>query len=253
LSFRGRHSLPIVPLLVVALLLSGTSHASVSNHASTAEFSGLWQTDQAGFHPDLSYPILYTLTLQGISIAFLDTVDQDITGFTGPNARNFQDAITRGPQPDDDDWYWNYTAHPLAGSEFYLRARAQGCSPLGSLLFSGLASAFWEFGVESWYQRPSSQDLIVTPLAGMLIGEARFRAKRALLETDTPMSRVLAVAVDPLQSFTEMIGRTFGQDWSEPAFRKVPANASGSGPIFTMGLGSTGGRPGLAFHCRIPC
>ncbi|MCG3146693.1 MAG: hypothetical protein PCFJNLEI_00127 [Verrucomicrobiae bacterium] len=242
----------LVFLLTGTLLVAGTSFATVSNQSSTTSFAHRWQTDLPSFQPDLSYPILYTLTLQGISIGVLASVDRDTTGFTGPSGGNFQDAWTRGPSPDDDDWYWNYTAHPIAGSEFYLRARAQGYSPLGSFVFSGLASAFWEFGVESWYQRPSSQDLIITPLAGLVLGEARFRAKRALLEADTTLSRAVAVAIDPLQSFTEIIGGIFGRDWREPAFRQVQVHANRSEPLFTMGMGSTGGRPGFAFQCRIP-
>src|SRR5262249_17905438 len=138
----------------------------------------------------------------------------------------------------------------FAGSELYLRGRAQGCSPLGSFLFASAASVVWEFGIESWYERPSFQDLIITPVAGSLIGEARFRAKRALLEADTGFSRTLAVAIDPLQSFSEVIGRAFGQDWREPAFRKGPARTNQSYPVFTTELGGNRGSISLTFRCR---
>jgi hypothetical protein len=113
-----------------------------------------------------------------------------------------------------------------------------------------VGSTIWEFGIESWYQRPSSQDLIITPLAGAVLGKTRFRVKRALLETDTRFSRTLAVAIDPLQSFSEIVGDAFGQDWREPAFRKVPARANQSYPIFTTDIGSDKGKLSLGFQCR---
>jgi len=237
--------------LVASLFHAETILGAEAERARAEKFCGPWQTDQPGFIPDLTYPILYSLSLQSVSIAFLGNLDRDVTGFTGPSARNFEEAFTKGPTPDDDDGFWNYIGHPFAGSESYLRARAQGYGPLGSFLFSGAASVVWEFGFEGWYQRPSTQDLIITPLAGSLLGEVRFRAKRALLETDSATSRVLAVAIDPLQSAAELIGRTFGQDWTEPAFRKDPVLAGRSGPLFTTGLANSGGRPALTFQCRI--
>jgi len=62
------------------------------------------------------------------------------------------------------------------------------------------------------------------------LGEARFQAKRALLEADTGTAKALAVAVDPFQSLVEVVGRAFGQDWREPAFRKVFAGEIKSRP-----------------------
>lgn len=210
-----------------------------------------WESDQPGFHPSLIYPLSYTVVGQGIGIGFLGSLDKSITGWTGPSVHNFEDAFTKGPRWDDDEWYWNYLAHPAAGSEMYLRARAQGYGPLGSFLFAAAGSTIWEFGIESWYERPSNQDLIVTPIAGALFGEARFRAKRALLEADTGFSRTLAFAIDPVQSLSEVIGDVFGQDWREPAFRKATTSRSQSYPIFTTDIGSNKGNVSVMVRCRI--
>jgi hypothetical protein len=110
----------------------------------------------------------------------------------------------------------------------------------------------WEFGIESCFERPSSEDLIVTPVVGSLLGEARFQAKRALLEADTPTARVLAVLVDPVQSLAEVVGRALGQDWREPAFRKVPIGSGPSVPAFAMTVTCGGGRPSFTLRCRVP-
>jgi hypothetical protein len=204
--------------------------------------------------PDLTYPILYTLTLDAIGFASFNALDDDCTGYSQPSLRNFKQAFSRGPQSDDDAWYWNYAGHPLWGSEVYLRARAQECTPLGSFLFGVTASLVWEFLLESWSQQPSTQDLIITPVAGGLLGELRFQAKRRLLATDTASSRTLAVVVDPLQSVAEWIGRAFGQDWREPAFRHLPVTTckSRSGPLFTTSLSWNRGRPTLAVNGHVP-
>jgi hypothetical protein len=236
-------------ILLVCLIPIAPAPAQQAHPARTTPTGGPWQTDQAGFNPDLTYPILYTLTLHGGALLFLTSLDKDTTGFSSPSARNFEEAFTKGPRADDDEWYWNYVLHPLAGSESYLRARAQGCSPFGSFLFSAAASAVWEFGFESWYERPSTQDLIITPVAGSFLGEARFYAKRALIESDTASARLLVVAIDPFQSFAEWVGSAFGQDWSEPAFRQDPIGVSQGDPIFTTSLATFEGRPGVSFNC----
>jgi len=49
--------------------------------------------------------------------------------------------------------------------------RTQGAKPFHSFLFSLAESTFFEYFIESVTERPSTQDLIITPLAGALIGE----------------------------------------------------------------------------------
>lgn len=181
----------------------------------------IWLSEHPGHRPALGYPASYALAWQALGFGFLNVLDRDATGFESPSYENFLDGFRDGPHFDDDDWQWNYVAHPLWGSETYLRARSQGFGPLGSLLFSAGASVVWEFGIESWSQRPSLQDLTVTPLAGMLLGELRFSWKRQLLEQDDPGDALWLLLVDPLQTLTEAVGRAFGQDWREPAWRRV--------------------------------
>jgi hypothetical protein len=237
---------------IASLFIFASVRAGELDRPGTEKMPGAWLSDQPGFRPDLTYPIFYTLALQGATIGFIESLDHDDSSYTGPSWENFRDGFIKGPHWDHDAWYWNAVAHPLAGSEIYLRARAQGCSPGGSLLFVAVASTVWEFGIEGWYERPSNEDLIVTPLAGALIGEARFRAKRSLLETDTRWSRTLAVAIDPLQSLAEVVGDTFGQDWREPAFRKSPATASRSCPIFNTGLATdANGNFSFSVQCSV--
>ena len=63
--------------------------------------------------------------------------------------------------------------------------RAQGASPGQSFLFSFFASTFWEYIVEGVAEPASTQDLIVTPLAGSILGELSHRATLAMKKNGT--------------------------------------------------------------------
>ena len=80
-------------------------------------------------------------------------------------------AFTMPPKWDNDPNVVNYVQHPLAGAIYYNGVRSQGATRLQSFLFSVAESTFFEYFIESVAERPSTQDLIVTPLAGSLIGE----------------------------------------------------------------------------------
>ena len=56
-----------------------------------------------------------------------------------------------------------------------------------------LSTFFWEYGIEAFAEVPSIQDLIVTPVAGALLGEGFYLAKRHILKNDNKLlgSRVL--------------------------------------------------------------
>ena len=206
-----------------------------------------WASERDGFRPDPAYPVLYVLAYHSLGIGILGSLDQEDTNFSGPSIDNLRDAWSNGPKPDDDEWYFNYVAHPLWGSETYMRARSGGYDALSSFLFSSGASLLWEFGFESPFQRASTQDLLITSTTGSLLGEVRFRLKRHLLASDTRTGRVLAVVIDPLQSFTEQVGKVFGQDWSEAAYRRVASGDPVTG--VRMDIGIIDDEPGLILSC----
>ncbi len=88
------------------------------------------------------------------------------------NAPNqFIDAFTKPPAWDKDGFGVNYIGHPYSGSLYYNAVRSTGSSPLKSFLYSAYKSTMWEYLIESWFEQPSTQDLIVTPILGSLLGE----------------------------------------------------------------------------------
>lgn len=74
------------------------------------------------------------------------------------------------PVMDKDEFYINYILHPYWGATYYTRARERGMDVKYSVAYSFLLSAMYEFGVEAIAEKPSIQDLIVTPLVGSLLG-----------------------------------------------------------------------------------
>ena len=92
--------------------------------------------------------------------------------FIQDGANNFRDAYSAPPSWDQDHWYHNYLGHPYVGSIYYNTVRCQGASPVQSFFFSAAMSVWWEYAVEAIAEHPSTQDLLVTPITGALLGEA---------------------------------------------------------------------------------
>lgn len=126
-----------------------------------------------------------------------------------------RDAYTKPPlfEPhkrlfewDGDRWQINVIGHGLMGSELYLRARTCGQTPLASLAFTAIASATWEYAIEVWNARPSVNDLIWTPLAGMALGELRFVLWSGAGRWAPAPRAIVRAVVDPFGSLERWIG-----------------------------------------------
>jgi hypothetical protein len=84
---------------------------------------------------------------------------------------NYKEAFTKPPVVDTDKWYINYIGHPYQGSLYYNAYRSQGAKFWQASLFALAHSTTWEYLIESGFERPSIQDLVVTPCVGSLLGE----------------------------------------------------------------------------------
>lgn len=121
---------------------------------------------------------------------------------------------------DEDRFFFNYIAHPLTGSESYLRARMRGFTPMESFLFSFCSSAVWEYLVEGWVEPVSVEDVFITPVAGSMLGELRFQGKLWLKKQNHILADIGAVAIDPIQSLVEGVYYLFsGKKKELPEFR----------------------------------
>lgn len=68
----------------------------------------------------------------------------------------------------------NMVTHPVAGTFYYIAARGNRLSLLESFLFADAASTVWEY-VGEFREMVSINDLVVTPLSGMVVGETLTR------------------------------------------------------------------------------
>ena len=79
------------------------------------------------------------------------------------------------PVWDDDNWKINFIGHPIAGSFYYNSLRSQNAGIFHSFLFATAQSCIWEYFIEATAEKPSTQDLIVTPIVGAILGESTHR------------------------------------------------------------------------------
>lgn len=160
-----------------------------------------------------------TATLSGAFVGtlfVLECLPEDATSW---NRAELQDVplfkrwhkhvIKKGPEWDHDKFYFNYILHPYAGATYFMAARSCGFNFWRSALYGSIISTVgWEFGIEAFMERPSIQDIFVTPIVGSCIGEGFYHVKRWLVDNDyrlfgSPvLGGILAFIVDPVNEFT---------------------------------------------------
>jgi len=97
--------------------------------------------------------------------------------------RWYRNIFVRNPEFDHDKFIFNYVLHPYAGAVYFMAARSCGFSFWGSMLYSAAVSTIgWEFGIEAFMERPSYQDILITPIVGSVIGELMYKGKRAIVD-----------------------------------------------------------------------
>lgn len=164
--------------------------------------------------------------------------------------RWYKNVFKRGPEWDHDNPIFNYVLHPYAGAAYFMGARTCGFNFWQSMLYSALISTIgWEFGVEACMERPSYQDLFITPIIGSILGEGCYRAKRFIVDNDyeflgSPvLGHIIAFFLDPLN---EVMGyfnpgkcRNIGPGCfsSEPLV--IPAPLPGESKAFGFRLSAT--------------
>lgn len=128
-----------------------------------------------------------------------------------PFKRWYRNIFKRGPEWDHDNAIFNYILHPYAGAVYFMSARSCGFSYQESLLYSAAVSTIgWEFGIEAFMERPSYQDLIITPVIGSLIGELCYRGKRQIMENgyqllgSSVLGHIAAIILDPVNGVIDL-------------------------------------------------
>ena len=121
-----------------------------------------------------NYTIGFNLTMLG----WILVIPESVSKWNVPEKFNipaikkqFYKSYTQPPIIDDDMLIINYLGHPYQGGYYYNCMRSQGATVLQSSLYCVGQSLVWEYVYEAGMEQPSIQDLITTPIAGIIAGE----------------------------------------------------------------------------------
>jgi len=164
--------------------------------------------------------------------------------------RWYTHVFKEGPEWDHDLFIFNYVLHPYAGAVYFMSARSVGFNFWQSALYGTLISHVgWEFGIEAFMERPSYQDLLITPIIGSAIGECFYKLKRHLVNNDyrlfgsSVLGNIVAFFIDPVN---EVVG-IFDNN---PARREARRIAEQRGECVSLVPMLTPGYAGVTFVAR---
>lgn len=180
------------------------------------------------------------------TLTVLEILPEDATNWNRASIRNTpwykrwsQNVIDKGPEWDGDDPIFNYILHPYAGAVYFMAARSNGFNFYQSLLFCACVSTIgWEFGIEACMERPSYQDIFITPLVGSIMGEGFYRLKRLIVDRDyyvlgsRAIGHILAFFLDPVNEVVGLLSpgtcRSLGPGClqSQPMLIPSPGNTA---------------------------
>lgn len=198
------------PVANSSSLSDGSAAPSVASDEPSRDWEGLKQDT------------VYFLGYQFVIIGLLYIMPENISSWSEEEKEKYsfgkwKNNVTE-PVKDEDDYFINYVLHPYWGAAYYIRARERGYPGWNAFGYSILLSTLYEYGAEALFEPVSAQDLIVTPVAGSLLGRFVFEPLRARIKRKPqPRSfsdKFLLVATDPLGAANhlaeELLGRNAG-------------------------------------------
>lgn len=195
----------------------------------------------------------------GGTLLVLECLPEDATSWNRaalqrvPAGQRWVDHVfKKGPEWDHDKFYFNYILHPYAGAVYFMAARSAGFNFWRSFLYCSIVSNIgWEFGIEAFMERPSYQDLIITPVVGSIIGECFYKLKRKIaadhyrLWGSSVAGNIVAFLIDPVNELTGMFGHNRARHYYRPDASAAPQPRVTSALLPTV----VGGAPGFSFTC----
>lgn len=129
----------------------------------------------------------------------------------------WKDNVSNGPVMDKDDPLINYVGHPVSGAVYYNIARNNGASKMQSFGYSVIMSTFfWEYGFEAFAEKPSIQDLIITPVVGSILGEVfyqysqKIKANGGTVMGSKRLGKVMLFVLNPAGEISDQINKFMG-------------------------------------------
>lgn len=182
----------IITLLCALLLPSASVAQSISASADSSNCIYAYPKSHFARHEDWHRMWVNTAVLSGCfvgALVVLQCLPEDATAWNKHELtsvplfkRWYNHVIKDGPVWDHDKPFINFVLHPYSGAVYFMSARSCGFNFWGSLLYSALISSVeWEFGIEAFMEKPSFNDLLLTPIIGSVIGEGFYMAKHSIV------------------------------------------------------------------------
>jgi hypothetical protein len=184
--------------------------------------------DWRGLGRDTAFFVGYEALAAGVAYLLPERVTQWTAEQRRISLQHWWENV-RHPKWDPDRWYFNYLGHPYFGAITYIRARERGFGALGGFGYAALLSGLYEYGIEALFERPSYQDLFVTPVGGLLLGALLFEPIREHIRRKAALhwyDHVTLALTDPLEVSNRLIERLGGQRTEIRVQWHVPALAS---------------------------
>ncbi len=183
----------------------------------------LLRNQEAGVWKKIGRAELFIGGAELIGITVLMLSPKEVTGWSPDWAqdawRNVKRSLSTPPVWDDDDWQLNYIGHPIAGSYYYNSLRSQNASIFHSFLFATVQSFIWEYFIEATAEKPSIQDLIVTPIAGAILGESTHRLTMNMRRNGFNFfEKVFVLIFNPMFVLNNGFGPRFNPEREKPLF-----------------------------------
>jgi Domain of unknown function (DUF3943) len=102
------------------------------------------------------------------------------------------------PHFDKDNFDFNIVKHSFVGHYYYLFYRSRGYSERSAFFWTVGSSAFFEFGIETFTERPSFQDLYLTPVFGSILGMGMERISRYFHSFQTLPTTLIGYLLNPM-------------------------------------------------------
>ena len=196
-----------------------TMSSSVSGDHSVPDDRAPVSADTVKRVPDWSGVWLdtaITLGAQAGAAAVTYVMPESFSGWSEEQKKSGFDKYWRNfgtPVWDKDKYYVNYVIHPYWGATYYTRARERGLDQVSSFAYSVMMSTLFEYGAECFAEKPSIQDLIVTPVVGSLLGGYVFEPLRNSIKAKQSLQwydHALLIATDPIGLLSAGVEKLFG-------------------------------------------
>ena len=163
---------------------------------------------------------------------FLDTYvfknDGTRVGFVSWG-RNLKAGFPWGPgwEWDHDRFGGNFFMHPYSGNLFFNSARVNGYNFYESIPYTFVGSYMWKIFGETL--KPERNDLIMTTVGGVFLGEISYRVSSYFLDDRTTgverfFRELFAGVIDPPRAFNRFQRGQFSRATSEEIYQKEPFN-----------------------------